>query len=140
MSETIDINKYLDLDGLKKYDELIKSYITFGNESLSSDVSSIKIDVADLKKIDHNAYISADEQLKGYIDDGLILKQDVISDLKEIRSGAALGATAIQEIPDIYITESELAEKAYVNTEDVEYIIDSSVITASNDDIDDLFK
>ncbi len=35
-------------------------------------------------------------------------KQDIISDLETIRSGAAAGATALQAIPDEYITEGEL--------------------------------
>ena len=35
-------------------------------------------------------------------------KQDVISDLEDIRTGAAAGATALQAIPDEYITEGEL--------------------------------
>ena len=49
----MDKNKYLDFDGLKKYDELIKGYIAFGNKSFASasDVSSLKIDVDYLKGI-----------------------------------------------------------------------------------------
>ena len=104
MSETINKNKYLDLEGLKKYDELIKGYISFGNESLSRDVSSLKIDVDALKGIDHNAYITADleleNSLKGYVDDKMNYKQDAISDLETIRSGAAAGKTALQDVPE----------------------------------------
>ena len=144
MSETINKNKYLDLEGLKKYDELIKGYISFGNESLSRDVSSLKIDVDALKDIDHNAYITADTELenslKGYVDDKMNYKQDAISDLETIRSGAAAGKTALQEVPEEYITESELSEKKYATESQVENLIDSAVITASNDDIDELFK
>lgn len=36
-------------------------------------------------------------------------KQDTINDLDTIRSGAALGATALQSVPSEYITDSELA-------------------------------
>lgn len=144
MSETINKNKYLDLEGLKKYDELIKGYIDVGNESLSRDVSSLKIDVDALKGIDHNAYIKADleleNSLKGYVDDKMYSKQNVISDLETIRSGAASGATALQEVPEEYITENELSEKKYATESQVENLIDSAVITASNDDIDELFK
>ena len=144
MSETIDVNKYLDFEGLKKYDELIKGYIDVGNESLSRDVSSLKIDVDALKGIDHNAYITADleleNSLKGYVDDKMYSKQNVISDLETIRSGAASGATALQEVPEEYITENELSEKKYATESQVENLIDSAVITASNDDIDELFK
>ena len=41
-------------------------------------------------------------------DDDLKLKQNIIQDLDDIRSGATLGATALQSIPSEYITESEL--------------------------------
>jgi hypothetical protein len=141
-----DTNKklYLDFNGLKKYDEQIKSYIAFGNESFSADISDLQIDVSALKAIDHDAYISADTNLeislKGYVDDKLELKQGVITDLEDIRSGAALGATAIQNIPDEFITESELADKKYATESQVENLIDSVVIMASDGDIDDIFK
>ncbi len=146
MSETINKNKYLDLEGLKKYDELIKGYIAVGNESFASasDVSSLKIDVDALKDIDYNAYITADTELenslKGYVDDKMDLKQDAISDLENIRSGAAAGKTALQEVPEEYITEDELSEKKYATESQVENLIDNAVITASNDEIDELFK
>jgi hypothetical protein len=146
MSETIDRNKYLDFEGLKKYDELIKGYIALGNESFASasDVSSLKIDVDALKSIDHNAYIAADTELenslKVYVDDKMDSKQNVISDLQTIIDGAAAGATALQEVPEEYITENELSEKKYATESQVENLIDSAVITASNDDIDELFK
>ena len=44
-------------------------------------------------------------------------KQDVISDLDAIRSGAALGVTALQEVPAEYITETELTEKGYLTSQ-----------------------
>lgn len=37
-------------------------------------------------------------------------KQNTISDLDTIRSGAAAGATALQSIPSEYVTETELAQ------------------------------
>ena len=40
-------------------------------------------------------------------------KQDVINDLETIRSGAALGATALQSVPSEYVTETELNHKGY---------------------------
>ena len=41
-------------------------------------------------------------------------KQDEIKDLDIIRSGAALGATALQSIPEEYVTETELEGKGYL--------------------------
>ena len=70
------------------------------------------------------------------------LKQDVIEDLDVIRSGAAKGATALQDVPDEYITEEELADKEYTTTSQVENLIDNVVATAtaSDNDIDEIFK
>lgn len=123
MGELIDKNKYLDFNGLNKYDELIKSYIVLGDESL------------------YSAYKSADADLeisiKGYIDEKVDLKQNVIEDLETIRSGAAAGATALQAVPSEYITETELTDKKYATTSQVETLIDN--VTASDSDIDGIF-
>lgn len=148
MGEVINKNKYLDFNGLEKYDKLIKSYIALANKSLAnaSDVSALQIDVVALKTIDHNAYISADKELetsiKEYINGKVDLKQDVIEDLDIIRSGAAKGATALQGVPAEYITEEELADKEYTTTSQVENLIDNVVAnaTASDNDIDEIFK
>ena len=43
-------------------------------------------------------------------------KQNIISDLETIRSNAAKGATALQEVPSEYITEMELANKNYATS------------------------
>ena len=56
-------------------------------------------------------------------------KQDTISDLADIRSGAALGKTALQSVPSEYVTESELTEKGYATT---------SQVKDKQDKIDDL--
>ena len=60
------------------------------------------------------------------------LKQDTITDLETIRSGAALGATALQEVPAEYVTEDELTGKGYLTADDFTFAQDS--------DIDDLFN
>lgn len=44
------------------------------------------------------------------------LNQGSIPDLDEIRSGAALGATALQSVPSEYVTETELSGKGYATT------------------------
>jgi hypothetical protein len=46
-------------------------------------------------------------------------KQDVITDLDNIRQGAAKGATALQSIPSEYVTENELSAKNYATTSQV---------------------
>lgn len=120
--------KYLNFNGLEKYDKLIKSYIALANKTLTDN------------------YISADKELetsiKGYIDTKVDSKQDKIEDLDAIRSGAAAGATALQEVPEDYITESELTDKNYTTTSQVENLIQNTVSTStvSESDIDNLFN
>ena len=54
-------------------------------------------------------------------------KQDVIDDLDNIRLGANLGVTALQNIPSEYITETELVSKNYLTTIPAEYVTDSEL-------------
>ena len=54
-------------------------------------------------------------------------KQDVISDLSTIRSGAALGATALQSVPSEYVTETELNNKGYLNSIPSEYVTETEL-------------
>lgn len=56
-------------------------------------------------------------------------KQGTISDLADIRSGAALGKTALQSVPSEYVTENELTQKGYATT---------SQVNDKQDKIDDL--
>lgn len=56
-------------------------------------------------------------------------KQGTITDLADIRSGAALGKTALQSVPSEYVTESELTQKGYATT---------SQVNDKQDRIDDL--
>ena len=46
-------------------------------------------------------------------------KQDAITDLDQIRAGAAKGATALQSVPSEYVTDSELSAKGYATTTQV---------------------
>lgn len=52
-----------------------------------------------------------------YVDDSRwTTKQDKIEDLDTIRTGAEAGATALQEVPEEYITETELNDRGYATT------------------------
>lgn len=57
---------------------------------------------------------------KGEVDGKLSRKQDIISDLESIRSGAAKGATALQSVPSEYVTERELQERGYATKKELE--------------------
>ena len=72
--------QYLDLDGLKKYDELVKKYITSVHDALSGNI---------------------DSSLKGYVNEKVDEIKEKISDLDIIRSNAEKGSTAHQIL---YIT------------------------------------
>lgn len=99
-------------------------------ESLSEGLST-KVDKVSGKGLSSNDYTTTEKQklagLKNYDDTGVKAsianvetavkgKQDIISDLESIRSGAEKGATALQGVPSEYITETELAGKGYATT------------------------
>ena len=77
-----------------------------------------------LEEIDHSVYLTEHQDISG--------KQDVISDLEEIRSNAELAKTALKAIPEEYVTETELEGKGYLTANDFEF--------ANNNDIDSLFN
>ena len=82
----MDKKKYLDFDGLKKYDELVKKYISFVNNALSGNI---------------------DSSLKG-VNDKVDEIKNKIYDLDTIRSNAEKGATALQEEDLDFVTDSDI--------------------------------
>ena len=54
-------------------------------------------------------------------------KQDVIYDLESIRDGASRCKTALQSIPEEYITEQELEDKGYLTSVPSEYITEEKL-------------
>jgi hypothetical protein len=87
MGITMDKKKYLDFDGLKKYNELVKKYITSVHDALSD---------------------SIDVSLKGYVNDKVDEIKNKISDLDTIRSNAEKGATALQEEDLNFVTDGDI--------------------------------
>ena len=78
--------------------------------------------------VDAKAYVDG----KGYATTAQVdAKQDTISDLEDIRSGAAAGATALQSVPAEYVTETELTGMGYLTADDL--------VFATDDEIDGLF-
>ena len=55
-----------------------------------------------------NSYVLATQESVNDLTNKVDKKQDKITDLATIKSGAALGATALQEVPSEYVTETEL--------------------------------
>ena len=56
-------------------------------------------------------------------------KQDIINDIQTIREGASKGATAIQSIPEEYVTEEELQGKSYATVEQLNKKVDASSLS-----------
>ena len=66
-------------------------------------------------------------------------KQDVITDLDSIRSGAALGATALQSVPDTYATEQWVNEQGFLKEhQDISNLATKSELATKQDVISDL--
>ena len=64
----------------------------------------------------------------------LATKQDVISDLQTIRSGAALGATALQSVPSEYATEQWVNEQGFLKEhQDISNLATKSELNAKQD-------
>lgn len=78
---------HLDFDGLKKYDELIKKYISSVNDALSGNI---------------------DSSLKGFVKEKVDEIKEKISDLDTIRSNAQKGATALQEEDLGFVTDGDI--------------------------------
>ena len=74
--------------------------------------------------VDAKAYVDG----KGYATTTQVdAKQDAISDLETIRSGAAAGATALQAVPAEYVTETELTGKGYLTANDLVFAEDADI-------------
>ena len=66
-------------------------------------------------------------------------KQDVISDLETIRSGAALGSTALQEVPSGYTTEQWVNSQGFLKEhQDISNLATKAELNAKQDVISDL--
>ena len=75
-------------------------------DALTVKVDAIKVPTKVSELTNDAGYLTTHQDITG--------KQDAITDLESIRDGAALGATALQSIPEEYITETELSSKGYL--------------------------
>lgn len=89
---------------------------------------------------DGNIEISTDVDLSNYATKSeLNAKQDVISDLGTIRSGAALGATALQSVPSGYATEQWVNSQGFLKEhQDISNLATKSELNDKQDVISDL--
>ena len=97
-------------------------------DTLSAKVDAIKIPEVPTKvsAFENDAnYLTEHQDISG--------KQDVISDLEEIRANAK---NALKSIPDEYITETELAEKGYLTKDAADSLYAPFGTTGSGESID----
>ena len=144
MEET---KSFLSLSGLTFYDNLIKQHIekSHENKEVLDGITADKVSVwdkaeqnakgyADSLATNYDAAGSAAQSLsdaKDYVDGKgyatiaqVEAKQNVIDDLQTIREGAAAGATALQAVPEEYVTETELAGMGYATSTQVDTKVD----------------
>ena len=88
------------------------------------DLTSLSLPINDNDKI---IIERSDKSYNANISDILSTKQDTISDLDTIRSGATLGATALQAVPSEYVTETELNAKKYLTSIPSEYVTETEL-------------
>lgn len=100
------------LEGLSNYDDTqIAKRIQEVEADIPTKVSQLEND---------RGYLTEHQDISNLASkNDLARKQDVISDLATIRSGASKGATALQSIPSEYVTENELNAKGYATTSQV---------------------
>ena len=123
------------LEGLSNYDDTTLANAISGLETrlntlvsgdASTAIESFNEIVAFLDGVKDTEDLSG---IIASIEQQIAAKQDKITDLDTIRSGAAKGATALQSVPSEYVTESELTAKGYATT---------SQVNAKQDKITDL--
>ena len=92
-------------------------------------INDINVRGVDITDIDLSNYYTKNEiNSMGFLrDEDIQNKQDIISDIDDIRYGAALGATALQSVPSEYVTETELNNKGYLTSVPSEYVTDSEL-------------
>ena len=99
MSDVINKNKYLDLVGLKKYDELIKAFILSGNSALSDAIGALsaKIGEFDIEGSDSKSISDAIVEIYASIADIIESQETLKTDLE---SADVDLATRIQKVAD----------------------------------------
>lgn len=89
---------------------------TLTSGDTSSAIESFNEIIAFLKGVQDTEDL---ESIIAAIEQQIAGKQSTIEDLDAIRSGAQLGATALQSVPAAYVTDTELEEKGFAVAADV---------------------
>ena len=97
-----------DLEGVVKTSEL-EGYAT--EEFVNGKIADIKVPTK-ISELDNDSKYLTKDDIEG--------KQDVIEDLEDIRTNMKLAKTALQSIPEEYVTETELGGKGYLTVADAD--------------------
>ena len=111
------MEKLIDINALSKYHENI-SVILDGKANTSA-ITEIENVIVENERVTSEALTTLNTELSN--------KQDKIEDLDAIRSGATLGATALQSVPSEYVTETELNNKGYLTSVPSEYVTETEL-------------
>jgi PII-like signaling protein len=127
ITETELTNKKYATEGWVS-EEIAKAQL--GGEDIDPSVFATKDDIKDFVTsgwVENQGFLTEHQDITG--------KQDVISDLEAIRSGAAKGATALQSVPAEYVTETELTNKGYLTShQDISHLATKSELTGYTTD------
>lgn len=121
----------------------VGDYATTQDVSDLADIVDTKADASDIPSLDgyateqwveNKGYLTEHQSLDGYATETYVnshhddTKQDAISDLATIRSGAALGATALQSVPSGYATEAYVDSAISAAIGNIDNLVGSGVI------------
>ena len=146
-----DIGGDIDLEGYATKEELAQKQdviediddIRAGAMKGSTALQSVPDEYVTEEELVAKGYITEHQDISGLATkEELSQKQDIINDIQTIREGASKGATAIQSIPEEYVTEEELQGKSYATVEQLNKKVDASslsevAISGSYDDLKD---
>ena len=112
VSELENDSKFITID------EVPEVTVPTKTSELTNDSGFITIEDVPVLEIPEEYVTETELNDKGFLTEHQDIsgKQDVISDLATIRSGAEKGATALQSVPSEYVTETELTAKGYATT------------------------
>lgn len=109
---------FVDLSSYSTKEEIATELAKYAKlENIPSKISDLENDAEYITRTSFSELVTEYSLVN---EEALSTKQETISDLDEIRSNAALGATALQNIPENYITEEKLEEKGLATKEDVD--------------------
>ena len=117
ISTDVDLSNYATKEELNTKQDVISDLdsIRSGAAKGATALQSVPSEYATEQWVNGQGFLKEHQDISNLATKAeLATKQDVISDLDSIRSGAALGATALQSVPDTYATEQWVNEQGFL--------------------------